>query len=144
MKSSFYFFFNWLKRTKSIETKLDGKCIRMQRAILIKSREQHPTKQQPHSYLAPSSTTIQLRRTSPEGHCWRRKDEIISDLYPLIPSQECVSVGRPDRTYIQQLCTDTGYIQFGRLTGSNGWQGRLERERESQYYLMMMNVKGTL
>ena len=42
------------------------------------------------------------------GHCWRSKDELISDVLLWTPTHGCASVGRPARTYIQQLCEDTG------------------------------------
>ena len=42
------------------------------------------------------------------GHCWRSKDELISDVLLWTPTYGCAKVGRPARTYIQQLCEDTG------------------------------------
>ena len=42
------------------------------------------------------------------GHCWRNKAELISDVLRWTPSHRHPSVGRPTRTYQQQLCTDTG------------------------------------
>ena len=42
------------------------------------------------------------------GHCWRSKDELISDVLLWTPTHGCARVGRPARTYIQQLCEDTG------------------------------------
>ena len=59
--------------------------------------------------LAPPLTkTIQVRRTRHAGHCWRSKDELISDVLLWTPTYGCAKVGRPTRTYIQQLCEDTG------------------------------------
>ena len=43
------------------------------------------------------------------GHYWRSKDELISEGLVWIPSHRCASVSRPTRTYLQKLCTDTGY-----------------------------------
>ena len=43
------------------------------------------------------------------GHFRRGKDELISDVLLFTPSHGWVNVGRPVRTYLQQLCTDTGY-----------------------------------
>ena len=63
--------------TKRLEKKLDGNYTRMLRAILNKSWRQHPTKQQLYGYQSP---TIQVRRTRHAGHCWRTKDELISDV----------------------------------------------------------------
>ena len=54
------------------------------------------------------SITIQVRRTRHAGHCWRSKDELISDVLLWTPTYGCAKVGRPARTYIQQLCEDTG------------------------------------
>ena len=36
------------------------------------------------------------------------KDELISDVLLWTPTHGCARVGRPARTYIQQLCEDTG------------------------------------
>ena len=52
----------------------------MLRAILNKSRRQHPTMHQPYGHLPPITKTIQVRRTRHAGHCWRSRDELISDV----------------------------------------------------------------
>ena len=65
--------------TKRLE-KLDGNYIRMLRAILNKSWRQHPIKHQLYGHLPPITKTIQVRRTRHAGHCWRRGDELISDV----------------------------------------------------------------
>ena len=43
------------------------------------------------------------------GHCWRSRDELISDVLLWTPTYGRTKAGRPARTYIQQLCDDTGY-----------------------------------
>ena len=55
--------------TKRLEKKLDGNYTRMLRAILNKSRRQHPTRHQPYRHLPPITKTIQARRTRHAGHC---------------------------------------------------------------------------
>ena len=60
--------------------KLDGNYIRMLRAILNKSWQQHPTRPQLYGHQPPITKTIQVRRTRHAGHCWRCKDELISDV----------------------------------------------------------------
>ena len=60
--------------------KLDGNYTRMLRAILNKSWRQHPTKHQLYGQLPPITKTIQVRRTRRAGHCWRSRDELISDV----------------------------------------------------------------
>ena len=94
--------------TKRLEKKLDGNYTRMLRAILNKSWRQHPTRHQLYGHLPPITKTIQVRRTRHAGHCWRCKDELISDVLLWTPTYGCAKAGRPARTYIQQLCEDTG------------------------------------
>ena len=94
--------------TKRLEKNLDSNYTRMLRAILNRSRKQHPTKQQLYDHLPPITKTIQIRRTRHAGHCWRSGDEFISDELLWAPSHGRAKVGWPARTYIQQLCEDTG------------------------------------
>ena len=80
----------------------------MPRAILNKSWQQHPTRHQLYGHLPPITKTIQVRRTRHAGHCWRSRDELIRDVLLWIPTHGRAKAGRPARTYIQQLCEDTG------------------------------------
>ena len=104
---------NWLicttwMLTKRLEKKLDGNYTRMLQVILNKSWRQQPTKHQLFSYLPPIMKTIQVRRTRHAGHCWRSRDELIRDLLLWTHTYGRVNARRPSRTYIQQLCEDTG------------------------------------
>ena len=94
--------------TKRLEKKLDDNYTRMLRAILNKSWRQHPTRHQLYGHLPPITKTIQVRRTRHAGHCWRSRDELIRDVLLWIPTHGRAKAGRPARTYIQQLCEDTG------------------------------------
>ena len=94
--------------TKQLEKKLDGNYTRMLRAILNKSWQQHSTRHQLYGHLPPITKTIQVRRTRHAGHCWRSRDELIRDVLLWIPTHGRAKAGRPARTYIQQLCEDTG------------------------------------
>ena len=94
--------------TKRLEKKLDGNYTRMLRAILNKSWRQHPTRHQLYGHLLPITKTIQVRRVRRAGHCWRSKDELVSDVLLWTPTYGQAKAGRPARTYIQQLCEDTG------------------------------------
>ena len=49
-----------------------------------------------------------VRRTRHAGHCWRSRDELISDVPLWTPAYGQAKAGRPARTYIQQLCEDIG------------------------------------
>ena len=66
--------------TKRMEEKLDGNYTRMLQAILNKYWRQHPTKHQLYSHLPPITKTIKVRRTRHVGHCYRSRDELISDV----------------------------------------------------------------
>ena len=81
---------------------------RMLRVILKKSWRQHPTRRQLYGHLPPITKTIQVRRARHAGHCWRSKDELVSDVLLWTPTYGQAKAGRPARTYIQQLCEDTG------------------------------------
>ena len=94
--------------TKRLEKKLNGNYTRMLRAILNKSWRQHPTRHQLYGHLPPITKTIQVRRTRHAGHCWRSRDDLISDLLLCTTTYGRAKAGRPARTYIQQLCEDTG------------------------------------
>ena len=52
--------------------------------------------------------TIQIRRTRHAGYCWRNREELISDVLLWTPTYGRTKAGLPARTYIQQLCEDTG------------------------------------
>ena len=60
----------------------------MLRAILNNSWRQHPTRHQLFG--------------------WRSRDELISDVLLWTPRYGRAKAGRPTRTYIRQLCEDTG------------------------------------
>ena len=113
---------------KCIEKKLDSNYTRMLWAILNKSWRQHPVKQQLYSHLPPITKTIQVRRTRHTGHCWRSKDELISNILLWTPSHGWAKAGWPARSYIQQLCADTGYSLedlSGVMDDRDGWRERV-------------------
>ena len=94
--------------TKLLEKKLDGNYSRMLREILKNSWRQHPTKQQLYGHQPRITKTIKIRRTRHAGHCWRSRDELISNILSWTPSHGRAKAGRPARTYIQQVCVDMG------------------------------------
>ena len=72
--------------------------------VLAATPHKTPTVRPP----APITKSIQVRRTIHAGHCWRSRDELIRDVLLWIPTHGRAKAGRPARTYIQQLCEDTG------------------------------------
>ena len=112
--------------TKLQEKKLDGNYTRMLRAILNSSWRQHPTRHQLYGHLPPIMKTIQVRWTRHAGHCWRSRDELISDVLLWTPTHGRAKAGRPAQTYIQQLCEDTGCCPEdlpGAMNDREEWRG---------------------
>ena len=110
----------------------------MLRAILNKSWRQHPTKSQLYGHLPPITKTIKVRRTRHAGHCWRSRDELISDVFPWTPSYDRTKAGRPVRTNIQQLCEDTGCCPEDLPEAMNDREEWWERVRHIQHDMMIM------
>ena len=116
--------------TKRLEKKLDGNYTRMLRTILNKSWWKHPTRHQLYGHLPPVTKTIQVRWTRHAGHCWRSRDELISDVLLWTPTYGWAKAGRPSRTYIQQLCEDMGCGPEDLPEAMNDREKWLERVRD--------------
>ena len=122
---------------KRLEKKLDSNYTRMQRAILNKSWRQHPTRHQLYGHLPSITKTIQVRRTRHARHCWRSRDELISDILLWTPTYGRAKAGRPARTYIQQLYEDTGCSPEDLpevMNDREKWRERVRDIRDDYYY----------
>ena len=64
------------------------------------------------------------------GHCWRSRDELISDVLLWTPTYGRAKAGWPARTYIQQLCEDTGWSPEELPGAMNDREKWLERVRD--------------
>ena len=69
----------------------------------------------PHKAVATRPPTTHRKnynvwRTRHAGHCWRSRDELISDALLWTSSYGRAKTGRPARIYILQFCADTGCI----------------------------------
>ena len=116
--------------TKRLEKKLDGNYTRMLQEILNKSWRQHSPKQQLYGNLPPITKTIKVRKTRHAEHCWRSRDELISDVLLWTPSHGQAKAGRPVRTYIQQLGEDMGCSPEDLPEAMNDREGWRERVRD--------------
>ena len=76
-----------------------------------------------------------------DGHCWRAKQELASDLLLWTPRQGQFRVGRPATTYIDQLCVDVGCLPEDLPTLMQDHDGR--RDRVMNVRQMMMTIKIT-
>ena len=66
------------------------------------------------------------------GHCWRSRDKLISDIFLWTSSHGRAKAGWPARTYIQQLCADTGCSLEdlpGAMDDRDGWWERVREIR---------------
>ena len=115
---------------KRLKKKLDSNYTRMLRAILNKSWRQHPTRHQLYGHLPPITKTMQVRRTRHAGHCWRSRDELISDVLQWTPAYGQAKAGRLARTYIEQLREDTGCNPEYLLKAMNDREKWRERVRD--------------
>ena len=98
-------------------------------------------KNQLYGHLPPITKTIQVRRTRHAGHCWRSRDELIRDVLLWIPTHGRAKAGRPARTYIQQLCEDTGCCLEDLPRAMNDreeWRERVRDIRATSTMMMMM------
>ena len=96
-----YGYTTW-KLNKRREKKLDGNYTRMLWAIMNRSWSHPPHKAPAVRPLITITKTIQIRQTIHAGHY------CISNVFPWSPSHGRAKTGRTARTYIQQLCKDTG------------------------------------
>ena len=148
--------------TKRLEKKLDGNYTRMLRAILNKFWWQHSTRHQLYGHLLPVTKTIQVRRARHAEHCWRSRDELMSDVLLWTPTHVRAKAGRPARTYIQQLCEDTGCcpedlpwamndrkewwerVRDIRATSAIWWWWYIQREREREKEFIILWISLSL
>ena len=72
--------------------------------VLAVTLHKAPTIRPPASH----HKTIQVKRTRHEGHCWRSRDKLISDILLWTPTYGRAKAGRPARTYIH-TATMRGY-----------------------------------
>ena len=67
-------------------------------------------------------------RTRDAGHCWGSRDELIRDALLWTATLGRAKAGRPARTYIQQLCEDTGCCPEdlpGEMNDREEWRERV-------------------
>ena len=110
--------------------KLEGNYTRMLRVILNKSWRQHPTKHQLYGHLPHITKTIQVRRNRHAGHCWRSKDELISDvLLWTLHMAEQKQDGQFELTYSSFVRIRDVDLKTCQKRGTIGRSGERERVR---------------
>ena len=76
--------------------------------VKITNKRNQKTNKELYSNLPKIIDTLMIRRPQFIGHCWRKKDEVISDLLLWEPKHNTRKRGRPATTYVDQLRNDTG------------------------------------
>ena len=93
-------------------------------AIFNKSWRQHPKKKQLCNHIPSITKTILVKRTRNAGNDWRNGNKLRGDVLLWTPSHGRANSGRSARTYIQQLCADTGCSLedlSGAMDDGDGW-----------------------
>ena len=75
-------------------------------AVLNKSWRDHTKNKELYGNLLSITTVIRDRRLKFMGHCWRSKEELISETLFWKPSYGYNSVERPKKNYLDQLLTN--------------------------------------
>ena len=104
------------------------------RNILNESWKQHPMKRQLYCHLLPISKNVQIRRIRHARHCWRSKEDLISDILLFDTLHMDVSVLADQlTTYLHKLCcADTWWSLEDLRVAMDNRDGWGERERESE------------
>ena len=93
--------------TKRMEKKIWWQLHKNAASNLNKSWRQHPQNSSCTATYLPSRKQSKL-----DGHYWRIRDKLISDVLQWGPSHGRAKAGQPARTNIQQLCEDTGVTLY--------------------------------
>ena len=90
--------------------------------------------------LLPIWQTIKVRRTRRSRHCYRSKDEQISDIFMLTSTHGHTNIGWPAKTYINQFNEDTGCRgkDLQGVIADRYSQGNLCYQRASMMVIMMI------
>ena len=130
--------------TKRLEKKIDGHYTRMLRAILNKSWRQNPTRHQLYGHLPPITKTIQVRRTRHTRHCWRSRDELISDVLLWTPTYGRAKAGRPALTYSSPVRIRNVALKTSQRRGAIGRSGEGNISSLYTYVYRTYNEKGDI
>ena len=108
--------------TVSRKKQLDKAYTKMLRVVKNVAWRQPITIEVLYARLTWISTTIRERRLRFSGHCWRSKNEVISDLVLWEPKHGKRSLGGQARPFVDLLEADTGFprVYLPAVTGLAG------------------------
>ena len=93
--------------TIALEKKINGSYTRMLRVALNISWRDHMSNKDLYGKILKITDTIREQRLRFSGHCWRSKNEVVSDVLLWLPIHGRRSRGRPAKTFVDQLMEDT-------------------------------------
>ena len=101
--------------TQTLETKLDGTYTKLLRYIFQRHWSEHVTNVELYGDLPKLSTKLKQRKLTFAGHCYRAKDQFVSDLVFLQRPEERFYRGQQfkftyEKSIIKDLGVYTGYI----------------------------------
>ena len=114
-----------MKLTQSLDKKLDRAYTKMLRVVKNVTWSQCMTNEVLYAGLPRISTTTRKRCHRFSGHCWRSKNEDVSDLVLWEPKHGKRSVGRRAHTFVDLLEADTGVPRgclLAVMDGRVGWR----------------------
>ena len=92
---------------KELQDRIDGTYTRLLMRVQDISWREHKTKEQIYGDIPPISDTVAQRRVRLAGHCYRAKDQVISDV--ICWRLPCPNRGRRPLNYIDVIGRDTQY-----------------------------------
>ena len=93
---------------KDLQDRLDGTYTRLLMRVQNISWREHKTKAEIYNGIPSVSSMVSRRRASFAGHCYRAKDQIISDV--ICMRLPCPSRGRRPINYIDCVARDTNQV----------------------------------
>ena len=93
--------------TIAFEKKRNGSYTRMLRVALNISWRDHMSNKDLYGKIPKFTDTIREQRLRISGHCWRSKNEVVSDVLLRLPIHRRRSRGRPAKTFVDQIMEDT-------------------------------------
>ncbi len=89
---------------KQLKQRLDGTYTRLLMRVQNISWREHKTKAEIYGSIPPISTTVAQRRARFAGHCYRAKEQVVSDL--ICWRLPCPNRGRRPLNYLDMVCND--------------------------------------
>ena len=120
--------------TSTSEKKIDGAYTRMLRAALNIPWQSHTTNEELYEKMPRITQSIRQQRMRFVGHSFRSKEELAGDVLLWQPKHGKQSTGRPKKSYIDQLISDTGcsYQELPTAMGDRDeWRKRVMANRAS-------------